>query len=378
MTNAALLQDRLAALPRKIRIPFQDLLKMGYITDKIMETLLDASDIAEDNTKLLGFAVGYVNLRQSGVPISDVVTMARDLRRTIRLDWSIDRWRTEHNRLSRAQSLARLAEENVTYDLSSFDGLVPKRFPGYLIRTSRRLGMEGLRQNHCVASYHQQLINKYCAIASVFLEKERWTVQLHTTGRPEAPLRISQIRSAYNRQADTKTRRAVLDMFDVQPTDEEVRLTQTVNHLRRPRRHAYMMVLQRILPLLREHGVEEVTTCFDGYGDSGSVDEVKLKPTDAIALDEEVTIPVVSQELHDGEWIAVTEDSVVSLKDAIESLTYDYLEATGVDWVNNDGGFGDLVINVDRGSVYMNVNTRFTDSEQAYCEEVDIETGEQV
>lgn len=75
---------------------------------------------------------------------------------------------------------------------------LPKRFSGYLIRTSRRLGMEGLRQRHCVASYDSRLRKGDCAIVAVFADRQRWTVELRLTNDTETPLRIDQIKTRYN------------------------------------------------------------------------------------------------------------------------------------------------------------------------------------
>ena len=71
------------------------------------------------SSKLVGFAVGYLHLRSQGVPVHDVIRMAKSQRRRINLAWSAKRWELEHERLSRAEALDRLAAENATYDVSS-------------------------------------------------------------------------------------------------------------------------------------------------------------------------------------------------------------------------------------------------------------------
>jgi hypothetical protein len=374
MTEANALQVRLDGLPRKIGVPFQDLLARGYITEQLLDVILDASEIADDQTKLLGFAIGYLNLRQSGVPISDVVKMSKSLGRKIRLDWSIKRWRSEHDRLSRAVALSRMAEENTTYDLSRYDEVISDPFPGYLVRTSRRLGMEGLRQRHCVASYDRQLQNGYCAIASVFVNKKRWTVQLQLTGKPEAPLRISQIRTLLNGLASPEERTAIHEMFGID--ESPFRSAQVA-----PRPSAestYMRNLRNVLPVLRTNQVERVTVHFDGYGDSGQIDSVSFEP-DSFSSDG-VDVPFVKadQVFEDGQWNAVYEEVNENIATAIETITYDYIDEVGVDISNNDGGWADLAIDVDEGTVSMEVNTRFTDSNCAHDVTKDIETGEEL
>ena len=373
MTEQSPILNRLESLPAKIAAPFRELLQRGHITEPLLETILNAGDISEDRSKLLGFAIGYLNLRQNGVPITDVISMSMQLGRKVRLDWSPNRWKHEHDRLSRALALSRLSEENVRYDVSRYEPLVPRRFPGYLIRTSRRLGMEGLRQRHCVASYHQKLINKYCALASVFVDGTRWTVQLHLTGKPDQPLRISQVRTRLNQLPDRSTTEAINDIFGI---EEAAPSHMTSEFFRRPSRPSvYFDNLQRILPVLRAQQVKQVIAPFDGYGDSGSIDDVGFDPE--IAADSiNVTILRGTQQLDNNEWVPVYEDQQVNLSSAIEDLIYEYLEETSPGWEINDGSFGEFRIDVDKGSVFLEVNNRFTDSTCAYMAERDIETGD--
>ena len=63
---------------------------------------------------------------------------------------------------------------------------------------------------------------------------------------------------------------------------------------------------------------------------------------------------------------------------AIEELTDDYLAETNVDWYNNDGGFGELIIDVDEGTVALEVSVRFTESSTEYSCTRDIVTGEEL
>ena len=79
---------------------------------------------------------------------------------------------------SRRTTLERLSAANEVFDLSGFEAHLPSRPPGYLIRTSKRPGMEGLRQHDCVAEYHTAIQRRYCAIATVFVNRMRWTVAL--------------------------------------------------------------------------------------------------------------------------------------------------------------------------------------------------------
>jgi hypothetical protein len=76
--------------------------------------------------------------------------------------------------------------------------------------------------------------------------------------------------------------------------------------------------------------------------------------------------------------VTTQEEVETTVNDAIDVLVNDYLDDTGVNWYDNDGGYGELTINVDEGLVTMDVNVRWTDSQNEYYSETDIETGEQV
>jgi hypothetical protein len=148
MSEPMNIHTRLSNLPHKVALPIRELVAAEHLSEDDAHLILDAGECAGEHHRLLAFAVGYLNLRGQGVPVHDVIRMAKAQSRRVNLGWSAGRWKSEHDRLSRAEALATLARENVTYDVAKFAQHLPGKFPGYLIRTSRRLGMEGLRQRH--------------------------------------------------------------------------------------------------------------------------------------------------------------------------------------------------------------------------------------
>lgn len=365
---------RLDALPRKIQAPLRELLSAGQLNEETVDVVLDAVELVGTPHKALGFAVGFLHLQSKGVPVKDVVKMAREQGRRIRLEWSERRWRSEHDRLSRAETLKRLAGENVRYAVDDVRKLLPDRMPGYLIGSSRRLGMEGLRQRHCVASYHAQIQAGYCVIATIFMDRRRWTVQLAKTGDSRAPLRIAQIRSRFNGTPDRETVEWIHARLGIEYQQPLIRALAEESAIPR----TYMENLRRILPVLNEHGVRTVTVSFDGSGDSGSIqgieyDEKTLTPSSIL-----VEANVVQRSFNGREWIANHVLQPMNLNDAIEAVTDDYLAETGVDWYNNDGGYGELIIDVAEGTVALEVNVRFTESSTQYSSTKEIETGEEL
>lgn len=365
---------RLAALPRKVAMPLRELLAVGQLSEETLGTVLDGAHLAGSPAKALGFAVGFLHLQSQGVPVKDVIRMACAQRRRIRLDWSARRWKDEHDRLSRAETLLRLRDENVQYDLAAVAAALPPHFRGYLIHSSRRLGMEGLRQRHCVAGYHGQVQAGYCAIASVFVDRERWTVQLSRTGDAQAPLRIVQVRSRFNKMPSAEVRAAIQQELGIRAPTRAAALAADNDEAPVP--HTYMENLRRVLPVLRADGVKQVTVSFDGCGDSGSIGDIHYGDARIDGAAREVEVEAMSRHFDCGQWITQRALETKTLDAAIETLTDDYLVETGVDWYNGDGGFGELTIDVEEGTVSLEVSQRFTETSTQFSRTSNIATGE--
>ncbi len=368
------IENRLAQLPAKTSMPFRQLLNAGQIPEDVIHTVLDAGEITGDTSKLIGFAVGFMHFRTKGVPVHDVIRMAKAQQRRINLSWGEKRWKEEHDRLSRAEALQQMAAENVQYDVSKFEKHLPERFNGYLIRTSRRLGMEGLRQRHCVASYDSRVRKGDCAIVAVFADRQRWTVELRLTNDAETPLRIDQIKTRYNGLPPASVRQQIHKPLGID-------LKPSTGGASYPVQDAlYMENLRRLLPVFRQHGIETVTVTFNGYSDSGSIEDVTYEPCENPDALKALLVEHISTSnfYEDGQWRRTATPEQTTLEEAIDALTNDYLEETGVDWYNNDGGFGDLIVDVQAGTVSLVVNVRFTDERTEYTAERNIETGENI
>ena len=370
MTAQTAVLTRLSALPRKVGAPLRDLVRNRLMSEKTVETLLDAGELAGQPQHLLGFAAALDELRRKGVQVEDAVRMAKAQRRRISLRWSPKRWRTEHNRMSRTATLRKLAGANTTYELSAYERHLPERWPGYLIRTSRRLGMEGLRQRHCVASYHDLVQQGRQAIAVVFVERQRWTVALTRTGKEEAPLRIAQIRGPHNRCPSPEAVAAVYERLGIpRPTRNPTRTrTRPVG--------PYLPNLQRALPVLREHGIGSVYVYFSGSGDSGQIETVFFSPS--VEGGPRFQIPCdVERAYREGErWARERVVELLPAEEAIRTIADDYLEATDVDWYNDDGGQGHLEIDVEAGSVELEIATNYTERTTQVWRTLDIATGD--
>ena len=372
----------LSTLPRKVSAPLVDLLDRDHLSPSALETILDASLLTDQRNMLLGFAVAYHHLRMQGVEVQDVVRMAKRRGRRINLGWSPSRWQSEHQILSRAETLDRLAQENIQFDVAEFAALLPEKFPGYLIRSSRRLGMEGLRQRHCVAGYANIISAGYSALAVVFVDKQRWTVQLGRNQDPEDPLRISQIKGRFNCAAHSKVLKRVHEILGVSYRQWQSSDFDPVNVEGRAER--IDRNLAAVLPVLRACGIEQVIVRFDGYGDSGNVDGAVCRypddePYANKPLPDTPLVPIAKyqSQYRNGQFVGERDIAEVTLTQAFESIVDDYLETAGVDWYNNEGGFGEFNLYVETGRCEMVVERRIQESEIAFTDEKFIETDHQ-
>ena len=189
------INERLDSLPRKVALPLISLARVGQIEEPQLEAILDAGEITGNTQHLLGFATGAMAMEAKGISVCDTVRMAKQLGRNIRLDWSPRRWQEVHDRYQRLVTLQEIGARNCTYDVSYFRNLLPEKFSGYLITSRLRLAKVGLVQRHCVASYHNRILQKNCAFACVFIDRVRWTVQLEKTF---SGMRVAQIRTKFN------------------------------------------------------------------------------------------------------------------------------------------------------------------------------------
>lgn len=361
MDNLTLMSaaERLKTLPPKVSNSFSRLLNMGHIDEPTLGTVLDAAELAGDWNKSLWFTSSYLFLRSKAVPVGDVIAMSKQLQRKVSLDWSAKRWSFEHDKLSRYASLKALSDANRLFDVSYFEKNIRELFPGYLIKTSRRLGMEGFRQKHCVASYEHKIVSGSTAIASIFVGKIRWTVELLKTTNPEHPIRIGQIKSKFNVVAPDNVRVKIHELLGIVVPNEAIQHMEK-NTLREQN-------LARIIPELQRLNVSSVSVEFSGSGDGGHIHTVILFP--AVSEEPEITFLSHQRDYIDGLWVWRVSENQLSLTEALKEVVYDYLEMTGVDWCNGDGGQGAFNIDLGRGSIDFEVNTNYTETTTQYANE---------
>jgi hypothetical protein len=110
-----------------------------------------------------------------------------------------------------------------------------------------------------------------------------------------------------------------------------------------------------VFDALATAGMNTVIVTFNGEGDDGQIED--------ITADDSAQIPGTRVELlHTPGWGASKLDSAQStLRNAIETLCYDYLSQEHGGWENNDGAFGEFTFSVADRTIALEFNGRFSD-----------------
>lgn len=112
-----------------------------------------------------------------------------------------------------------------------------------------------------------------------------------------------------------------------------------------------------IFDALERSGVETVTMTFDGYGDSGQVDEI-------IAAGGTQDLAAIEVQQLQALWNdPAPAATLVDLRTAIEDLGYALLERSHCGWCNNEGAYGEFVFDVQARTITLDFNERYVHAE---------------
>jgi hypothetical protein len=113
-----------------------------------------------------------------------------------------------------------------------------------------------------------------------------------------------------------------------------------------------------VFDALAAAGLMRVTVEFDGIGDSGQIDQITAYAGEASA-----ELPTRSLTLHQAaQNKGDPRTTKVGLREAVETLCYDYLAQTHGGWQDNDGAYGTFEFDVGARSIHLDFNERFTDT----------------
>jgi hypothetical protein len=115
-----------------------------------------------------------------------------------------------------------------------------------------------------------------------------------------------------------------------------------------------------VMNTLAAAGITSVVVTFDGNSDSGQIESLEARAGEITV--ELQAIQVLMLEESDDDETAQHETSI-PLVEAIEILCYDLLGQEHDGWETNEGAFGTFTFTVADGSIVLDFNQRFIDSE---------------
>ena len=111
-----------------------------------------------------------------------------------------------------------------------------------------------------------------------------------------------------------------------------------------------------IFAALAEAGIHRVTVEYDGSDDSGQIESIEAWN----AANEKIPLPTIRkvQLASENPDSSVNE---IGLEAAVEQLVWDYLYDNHGGWENNDGGYGEFIIDVAGRTICLEFCQRYSD-----------------
>ncbi|MFC4726098.1 DUF6878 family protein (plasmid) [Glycocaulis abyssi] len=111
-----------------------------------------------------------------------------------------------------------------------------------------------------------------------------------------------------------------------------------------------------LFAVLAPAGITRIDVTFDGYGDSGQIEDVQAYAGDTPAALPEAPLTLRSVSFHDEE----IREQEMTVAEAVETLSYNALSQTHGGWEDNDGAYGAFVFDVAAGTIRLDYNERYT------------------
>jgi hypothetical protein len=114
-----------------------------------------------------------------------------------------------------------------------------------------------------------------------------------------------------------------------------------------------------LLTRLKMLGVNYIEVTFQGGGDSGEIEGAYALDVNINQMDikeEKMIWPMGESYQEDGKWLSRTVDKEMTIEDILKNITEDWLDESGHDWYNNDGGQGEMTIDFRNSPPEFNLN----------------------
>ena len=131
--------------------------------------------------------------------------------------------------------------------------------------------------------------------------------------------------------------------------------------------------LEMFQPLILKMGLYDIKMLraeFYGGGDSGQIDHIDSDPIDITQ-----TATVLKKEYNRATGSYGSVEKELPFKAAFESIVYDWLDTTDVDWYNNEGGGGFFEISMTPQGCNVSYDVYYNEivSHSAKADEIDLE-----
>lgn len=130
------------------------------------------------------------------------------------------------------------------------------------------------------------------------------------------------------------------------------------------RRSMAPQIVQRAVHALREAlvpgGITRITIRYDGYGDSGQIEDITLyRSEDALSEDDavfglKIEVPTYQQYTDELEERQISGE----LREVLDYLAMDIIDLQHGGWENEEGGYGEIRIDITAGDVEHAHNER--------------------
>ena len=109
-----------------------------------------------------------------------------------------------------------------------------------------------------------------------------------------------------------------------------------------------------VFDALAAAGIATIVITFDGYGDSGQIEDIQVRGPDGVDLSQiRIRLTVL-------DWRFETpEEREASLRECVEDLAYGFLNQTHCGWENNEGGYGEFTFDVASRTISLDYNERY-------------------
>ena len=116
-----------------------------------------------------------------------------------------------------------------------------------------------------------------------------------------------------------------------------------------------------VIPPLRKAGITTVEITYDGYGDSGAIEDITCLAANNAVVD----CPAIELLLAETcKNVGCSDSTTTSLSDGLESLACLALELHHPGWENNEGANGSLEIDVAKETFVLKCRIRYVDYDE--------------